>query len=146
MTVSSAHRHIQHQIDTTRMTFSTNLEGADLYLAATRFDQDKLVPGEIVHIVKAGDVGRSLALGLQKNSDWSGRGSKALRAPLLRNPPGGKSSLEMHEHDHGIYILRGKTSVLLGMNIWRRVLGTLFTSPHERHQLKSVGEDPLWIL
>ena len=27
------------------------------HLAATRFDQDKLLPGEIVHILKAGDVG-----------------------------------------------------------------------------------------
>ena len=45
---------------------------------------------------------------------------------------GGKSSLDMHEHNQGIYILRGKTSVLLGMNIWRRVFGTLFTSPQTK--------------
>ena len=61
-------------------------------------------------------------------------GAKHYELRYFEIPPGGKSSLDMHEHNlrYLIYILRGKTSVLLGMNIWSRVLGTLFTSPQTK--------------
>jgi len=61
--------------------------------------------------------------------------------------PGGWSSLDKHAHDHGVVILRGQGQVLLGEETFKVAFGdVVYIPPHEVHQLKSVGDEPLGFL
>ena len=61
--------------------------------------------------------------------------------------PGGWTSLDQHPHDHGVMVLRGKGQVLLGEETFEIAFGdVVYISPHEVHQLKSVGDEPLGFL
>jgi hypothetical protein len=52
LTVSSAHTGIQFQLTSDRLAYQSKFMEADLYLGNTRYEQHRLVPGEIVHVVK----------------------------------------------------------------------------------------------
>jgi quercetin dioxygenase-like cupin family protein len=61
--------------------------------------------------------------------------------------PGGWSSLDRHAHDHGVMILRGRGQVLLGEETVKVAFGdVVYIPPHEVHQFKSVGDEPLGFL
>ena len=59
-------------------------------------------------------------------------------------PPGGKSALDQHQHQHGVVIVQGSGRVLLGEQ-WHdlRVGDAVFTSANEQHQFEAVGTQPL---
>jgi quercetin dioxygenase-like cupin family protein len=59
-------------------------------------------------------------------------------------PPGGKSALDKHRHEHGVVILHGKGRVLLGEQ-WRDIQfgDSIFISSNEQHQFETVGTEPL---
>jgi len=46
-------------------------------------------------------------------------GARHYQLRYFEIPPGGSSSLDIHEHDHGVYILRGVGSVLLEKRKWK---------------------------
>ena len=61
--------------------------------------------------------------------------------------PGGASALDEHAHDHGVAIVRGRGSVLLGETEHAVAVGdVVYVSPGERHQFRSVGDEPLGFL
>jgi quercetin dioxygenase-like cupin family protein len=61
--------------------------------------------------------------------------------------PGGQSSFDRHEHDHGVYILRGRARVLLGWEVYEVAPGdVVYIAPNEPHQFESIGDEPLGFL
>jgi ribulose-bisphosphate carboxylase large chain len=56
--------------------------------------------------------------------------------------PGGNTSLEHHEHEHVVIVLRGQGEVRLGQS-WQSVgVGDLiYVAPHEVHQLRNPSMD-----
>lgn len=67
--------------------------------------------------------------------------------------PGGWSSLDRHAHDHGVVILKGRGQVLLAKNgtdctspLKLSFGDVLYIPPHEVHQFRNVGEEPLGFL
>jgi len=46
-----------HQIDTTRMVQVDYWQEPDFYLGNTRYDKHRVIPGEILHILRAGEAG-----------------------------------------------------------------------------------------
>jgi len=62
-------------------------------------------------------------------------------------PPRGKSSLDRHAHDHGVYILKGKARVLMGEEKVEAGAGdVLYIPPDEPHQFENIGDGPLGFL
>lgn len=60
---------------------------------------------------------------------------------------GGWTSLDSHEHDHGVMILRGKGRVLLANDEVEVSFGDIiYVPPYEVHQFKNVGREPLGFL
>jgi quercetin dioxygenase-like cupin family protein len=59
-------------------------------------------------------------------------------------PPGGKSALDQHQHQHGVVITHGTGSVLLGEQ-WHPVSvgDAVFTDTNEIHQFEATGATPL---
>ena len=65
----------------------------------------------------------------------------------FRVEPGGQTSLDQHEHDHGVYILHGKAEVLLGETVENVSANDVVYVPgNEVHQFKCMGEEPLGFL
>lgn len=65
----------------------------------------------------------------------------------FRVEPRGQTSLDQHEHDHGVYIIHGKAEVLLGEETV--VVGPqdiVYVPGNEIHQFRSIGDDPLGFL
>ncbi len=61
--------------------------------------------------------------------------------------PGGQSSFDRHEHDHGVYILKGRARVLMGWDVHEVGPGdVVYIEPNEQHQFESIGEGPLGFL
>jgi quercetin dioxygenase-like cupin family protein len=61
--------------------------------------------------------------------------------------PGEGTSLDRHEHDHGVVVLRGRGEVLLGDEVLEVSFGdAVYVSPHEPHQFRCTGEVPLGFL
>ncbi|MGH7822784.1 MAG: cupin domain-containing protein [Candidatus Binatia bacterium] len=61
--------------------------------------------------------------------------------------PGGKSSLDRHDHDHAVVVLRGAGRVLLGEA--RHEIGfgdAVYVGPRELHQFENTGDSPLGFL
>ena len=59
-------------------------------------------------------------------------------------PPGGKSAIDQHRHQHGVVITHGTGRVLLGEQ-WHdiKVGDAVFTSTDEIHQFEAIGTTPL---
>ncbi len=61
--------------------------------------------------------------------------------------PGGASALDEHAHDHGVAIVRGRGSVLLGDTEHAVSVGdVVYVAPGERHRFRNVGDEPLGFL
>jgi len=61
--------------------------------------------------------------------------------------PGGHTSLDDHEHEHGVMILRGKGKVLMGQEEVEVGFGDiLFVPGKERHQFRNAGDEPFGFL
>ncbi len=61
--------------------------------------------------------------------------------------PGGYTSLDNHEHEHGVMILRGKGKVLMGQEEVEVGFGDiLFVPGNERHQFRNAGDEPFGFL
>jgi quercetin dioxygenase-like cupin family protein len=57
--------------------------------------------------------------------------------------PGGFTSLESHDHDHGVLVLRGRGEVLLGQEVTELSFGdAVYVSPQELHQFRCRGDEP----
>lgn len=61
--------------------------------------------------------------------------------------PGGHTTLERHEHAHGVMILRGTALVLVGAHV-RRVAphDLVFIPPMTWHQFRTLGDEPMGFL
>lgn len=74
-------------------------------------------------------------------------GAKNFAMRYFEVEPGGETSFDRHEHDHGVYILRGRARVLIGSQGVEVDPGdVVYISPHEEHQFKSIGDEPLGFL
>lgn len=61
--------------------------------------------------------------------------------------PEGSTSLDSHEHDHGVVILRGRGQVRLGDYVSEVSFGdAIYVPPYELHQFSCVGHEPLGFL
>ncbi len=61
--------------------------------------------------------------------------------------PGGFSTLERHEHMHGVLILRGRGHCLVGDEVKRLATRDLVTVPPMAwHQFRATGDEPLGFL
>ncbi len=61
--------------------------------------------------------------------------------------PGGWTSLDSHEHDHGVVILKGRGRVLLGDDEFDLSFGDIvYVSPYELHQFRNLGPERLGFL
>ncbi len=61
--------------------------------------------------------------------------------------PGGQSSFDLHDHDHGVYILRGKARVLMGWKVVEVGVGdVLYIASNEQHQFENTSDEPLGFL
>lgn len=62
-------------------------------------------------------------------------------------PPGGQSSFDQHDHDHGVYVLRGQARILMGSETVNVGPGDVFyIPPNESHQFRNTGDGPLGFL
>jgi quercetin dioxygenase-like cupin family protein len=60
---------------------------------------------------------------------------------------GGKSNLEQHGYDHGVFVLHGSGEVLLGADVHDISQGDiLHIAPDVTHQLRNTGQDVLGFL
>ena len=74
-----------------------------------------------------------------------GAGNFALRYFALA--PGTASRLDVHAHDHGVYVLHGRGRVELGDT--EHAIGpgdVVYVSPHDRHLFQATGDTPLGFL
>jgi quercetin dioxygenase-like cupin family protein len=102
--------------------------------------------------------------------EWEGVNAQAYEAPEVRGAtvrwligpqekaphfamryfevePGGWTSLDSHEHDHGVMVLRGRGCVLLGDDEVEVSFGDIvYVPPYELHQFKNAGREPLGFL
>jgi quercetin dioxygenase-like cupin family protein len=61
--------------------------------------------------------------------------------------PGGHTTLERHEHAHGVMILRGGALCLLGESVCRVAAHDLvLIPPMTWHQFRTLGDDPMGFL
>lgn len=61
--------------------------------------------------------------------------------------PGGWTSRDQHPHDHGVFVLRGQGSVLLGDREHKVSFGdVIYIPPDQVHQLRNVGSEPFGFL
>lgn len=61
--------------------------------------------------------------------------------------PGGQTSLDQHEHDHGVYIIHGRAEVLLGdETVEVEPQDIVYVPGNEIHQFRAIGPDPLGFL
>jgi quercetin dioxygenase-like cupin family protein len=61
--------------------------------------------------------------------------------------PGECTSLDRHEHDHGVVVLRGRGEVLLGDEVSEVSFGdAVYVSPNEAHHFRCTGDAPLGFL
>lgn len=62
-------------------------------------------------------------------------------------PPGCRSQLDCHPHDHGVVVLRGRARVQLGEEHFEVGPGdVIYIAPLETHQFVNIGEEPFGFL
>ena len=62
--------------------------------------------------------------------------------------PGGFSTLEHHQHEHAVVVLRGRGEVQLGDDVFELTFGDfVYVASHERHQFRNTdASEPFGIL
>jgi len=76
-----------------------------------------------------------------------GVGAKKLQLRLFTIDAGGYTPLEKHDHEHEVFMLRGKALVLGGNK--EIVVGprnVIFIPSYEEHQFKNIGNEPVEFL
>lgn len=74
-------------------------------------------------------------------------GAPDFRIRYFRVEPGGNTSLDRHPHDHGVLILHGQATVLLGdREVTVGPRDVVYVPGDEVHQFRAVGEEPLGFL
>jgi len=77
----------------------------------------------------------------------AGVGAKRMQYRLFTIGVGGYTAKEKHEHEHEVFLLRGKASVTGGD---REVVcgpeDVIFIPSNEIHQIKNIGKEPLQFL
>ncbi|MEZ4671606.1 MAG: cupin domain-containing protein [Anaerolineae bacterium] len=62
-------------------------------------------------------------------------------------PPHGFSSLDQHQHDHGVMIMQGKARVMLGEQFEEVGVGDVVYIPGmEKHQFENLTDEPFTFL
>jgi quercetin dioxygenase-like cupin family protein len=62
-------------------------------------------------------------------------------------PPRGFSSLDQHQHDHGVMIMQGKARVMLGEHFEEVNVGDVVYIPGmEKHQFENLTDEPFTFL
>lgn len=62
-------------------------------------------------------------------------------------PPGGKSSLDHHAHDHGVLVMHGRARVMLGERFDEVGEGDIvYIDGWERHQFENLTNEPFTFL
>lgn len=76
-----------------------------------------------------------------------GDGAPNFEVRLFTIPPGGKSSLDEHAHDHGVLIINGRARVMLGESFEEIQAGDIVYIPSwERHQFENLSDEPFSFL
>jgi quercetin dioxygenase-like cupin family protein len=71
-------------------------------------------------------------------------GAAHYRVRYFEVPPGGHTTLERHEHDHGVVIQQGRARVTLGRDTHDVGPGdVVYVAPNELHSFESTGDEPL---
>jgi len=74
-------------------------------------------------------------------------GAPHFRIRYFRVEPGGHTSLDQHPHEHGVFILHGRASVLLGddeVEVGPR--DVVYVPGDEVHQFRALGGEPVGFL
>ena len=73
-----------------------------------------------------------------------GQGARSYRLRYFHVPPGGRTALERHPHDHGVVIERGRARVTLGEEVHELGPGdVVYVEGDELHCFEAVGDEPL---
>ena len=76
-----------------------------------------------------------------------GVGAKHLQLRLFTIDVRGYTPLERHEHEHEVYVLRGKVSVHGGESeVIARTGNVMFISSNEEHQFKNIDKESVEFL
>jgi len=74
-----------------------------------------------------------------------GAGNFALR--YFEIPPNAKSTLDRHEHDHGVYVLKGRGNVHIEGEDHPLLPGdTVYIAPNDEHHFEAEGHEPFGFL
>jgi quercetin dioxygenase-like cupin family protein len=74
-------------------------------------------------------------------------GANNFEVRVFTIPPRGFSSLDEHQHDHGVMILSGQSRVMLGERYEEVAAGDVVYIPGmERHQFENLSDEPLVFL
>ena len=71
-------------------------------------------------------------------------GAPHYRVRYFEVPPGERTTLERHEHDHGVVIQQGYARVTLGDDTHELGPGdVVYVAPDELHSFEAIGDEPL---
>jgi quercetin dioxygenase-like cupin family protein len=71
-------------------------------------------------------------------------GAPHYRVRYFHVPPGGRTALERHAHDHGVVIERGRARVTLGDDVHEVGAGdVVYVAGDELHCFEALGDEPL---
>ena len=77
----------------------------------------------------------------------AGDGARNFALRYFELAAGASSTLDEHEHDHGVAIIRGRGTVLLGDEEHAIGVGdVIYVAPGERHQFRAAAADALGFL
>ena len=76
-----------------------------------------------------------------------GDGAPNFEVRYFTIPPGGKSSLDHHAHDHGVLVMHGKARVMID-DVYDEVNpgDVVYIKSWERHQFENLTEEPFTFL
>lgn len=76
-----------------------------------------------------------------------GEGAPHFAIRYFEVAPGAPAALDMHAHDHGVYVLHGRGRVRLADGEHAIGVGdVVYVGPHEPHAFEAMGEEPLGFL
>ena len=77
----------------------------------------------------------------------AGVGAKRIQLRLFTIDVGGYTPFESHEHEHEVFILKGKAKIYGENEVLTAESGTaIFISSFEKHKIENAGDEPLQFL
>ena len=77
----------------------------------------------------------------------AGIGAKHIQLRLFTIDVGGYTPFESHEHEHEVFILKGKARIYGENHVFLAKPGTaIFIPSFEKHKIENAGEEPLQFL